>query len=288
MRPTPEMASWKGQLFEERSDIPLEGRVRDYAELVKQNPADPTAWWKYGVLLQYDQSLNREALEAISRALSYDPLNFTYICDKGWVLLRLNRFEEAASQYALASTIKLYSDEPWYYLGMCHFYLRDYDAAIACYNAIYTLPEKPIDMAATLHWHWLSLCLQGKQDDAAALLRRIHTTDQPQPFVNPFGDVSYAPIYHKACLMYKGWVTPDALLLDARHAGEDVDYNLMAFIAVYLDMTGQKDKARALYEEIYTADKGRSVMTRLVGETRLAVLGGDAEAFVTTGQVLGG
>lgn len=247
------LARKKGQLFEERPHIPLEGRAEEYRRQVAANPGDPWLWRLYGYCLMIDHNLFRESQAAICTALTYDPLRYEYHIARGWNYLKLNRFEDAASSYRFAEALRRDDQEPLYHLAMCRFYLEDYAGAVAIYERMFAKDCAGANWPAVTHYCWVALMMLGRKEDAEAVLWRRPLTDEPAGEANPFGVVLYSPQYYIACLLYKRYIHPEALLVDASYQDPMYALVLKNFVAVYYDMIGNTERAIPLYEELFEA-----------------------------------
>ena len=266
-----------GQLFEEVSEVKPEGRSREWQEKVIQDPENSRNWHLYSYCMMFDQRMYVEGMAAVSTALVFEPLNAEYRFRKGWLYLKLNRFPEATAEFSLWVLLQPNSWSALYHLAMARFYVEDYAGAEELYERIYNCTDTTIDWPAVYHWHWLSLQMQGRPEEADATLNRRDLSDNLEGEENPFGVKYYSPSYYMACLVYKKLISPEGMLCHAKTQGQDYYSVMGTYVAVYYDMLGEKEKAIALYKEcIDIVDPGTpQVLTTVFARRRLKALSGD-------------
>ena len=275
------LAGKHGQLFEEESGIIPEGRAREWFEKVKEDPDNSYYWHLYSYCMMYDQRMFVEAMAAVSTALTIAPLNPDYRFRKGWLYLKLNRFQEATAEFALWVSLQPNSWSAIYHLAMARFYTEDYSGAEALYERIYTCNDPTIDWPAVYHWHWLSLQMQGKPEQADATLYRRDLSDALEGEENPFGVKHKSPAYYMACLVYKNIISPEGMLCHAKTKGNSYYSAIGTYMAIYYDMMGDCEKAIELYKEcIEIVDPDTpQVLTTVFARRRLRLLTGSKHFY---------
>ncbi|MDG2377137.1 MAG: tetratricopeptide repeat protein [Woeseiaceae bacterium] len=126
----------------------------------------------------------------------------------------------------------------WYHLGLAHYLKGDLDLALRVYEMY--RPAMPNDdmLVAFTHWHYMSLRLLGRDDEARAILEPIH---------EDMNVIESMP-YHQLCLLYKGEnETGTVLGSNITAAGGD---SAMYGISNWHYYSGRHDEARVGFEEI--------------------------------------
>lgn len=145
----------------------------------------------------------------------------------------------------------------WYHLGLAHYLKGDLDLALQVYEMY--RPAIPNDdmLVAFTHWHYMSLRLQGRDDEARAILEPIH---------EDMNVIESMP-YHQLCLLYKGEnETGTVLGSNITAAGGD---SAMYGIANWHYYSGRHDDARAGFEEIIEKS-GWASFGRIAAESDLS------------------
>jgi len=145
----------------------------------------------------------------------------------------------------------------WYHLGLAYYLKGDLANALRVYEI--AAPNIPNDdmLVAFTHWHYMSLRLLGRDQDARAVLAPIHETM----------NVIESMPYHQLCLMYKGESeTGTVLASNITEAGGD---SAMYGIANWHYYNDRPDEARAGFEEMIEKS-GWASFGRIAAESDLA------------------
>jgi tetratricopeptide (TPR) repeat protein len=211
------------------------GRQRAVAQLAAAQAAferDPslehTIW--YGRRAAYCLQFNR-ALEIFSAGIARFPDAYALYRHRGHRLISTRRF--AAARADLAHAAALAADQPvelepdgipnrlnrplstghfnvWYHLGLACYLLGDYAAARDAYRTCLQYADNDDGLTATTDWLYMTERRLGDHT-AAALLEPIHHAM----------DLIEDDSYHRRLLMYKGMLTPQALLQPPGDADPD-------------------------------------------------------------------
>lgn len=177
-------------------------RLRAAEISLRENPKDPERWMELGLALA-KMRLMRESVEAFSRGLILDPFHGLLYRHRGHRHLSCWQYEEAASDFTLASRLIPDNWDVWYHLGLSFYLLRDYVRAEAAYKNCYALSEKDDRRIPISDWYWRTLMRLGKKQEAEDVLSRI--TPEMDRGKDGLG-------YHRNLLMYKGLIQPDDLM----------------------------------------------------------------------------
>jgi tetratricopeptide (TPR) repeat protein len=145
----------------------------------------------------------------------------------------------------------------WYHLGLAYYLKGDLDNALRVYEI--ATPQSPNDdmRVANTHWHYMTLRLLGRDEDARAVLGPIHENM----------NVIESMPYHQLCLLYKGESESGTVLTsNITAAGGD---SAMYGIANWHYYNGRRDEAKAGFEEMIEKS-GWASFGRIAAESDLA------------------
>ncbi len=150
----------------------------------------------------------------------------------------------------------------WYHLGFARFAAGDLAGAVEAYRSCMDVCDVRESVVATTHWLYMPLIRLGLWEEAARLLEGIKP-DEPLVEV---GD------YYETLLMYKGSLTPEALLKKARSEGKVRFMTRAHAIGNLYLANGETEKAGKVFREIH--DTGEwSAGVHLLAEAELVRLG---------------
>jgi tetratricopeptide (TPR) repeat protein len=145
----------------------------------------------------------------------------------------------------------------WYHLGLAYYLKGDLDNALRIYEI--STPQSPNDdmRVANTHWHYMTLRLLGRDEDARAVLGPIH---------QDMNVIESMP-YHQLCLLYKG-ESESGTVMGANitaAGGDSARYG----IANWHFYNGRRDEAKAGFEEMIDKS-GWASFGRIAAESDLA------------------
>jgi tetratricopeptide (TPR) repeat protein len=145
----------------------------------------------------------------------------------------------------------------WYHLGLAYYLKGDLDDALRVYEI--ATPQSPNDdmRVANTHWHYMTLRLLGRDDDARAVLG---------PIRDDMNVIESMP-YHQLCLLYKGESESGTVMTSNITAagGDSARYG----IANWHFYNGRRDEAKAGFEEMIEKS-GWASFGRIAAESDLA------------------
>jgi tetratricopeptide (TPR) repeat protein len=145
----------------------------------------------------------------------------------------------------------------WYHLGLAYYLKGDLDNALRIYEI--STPQSPNDdmRVATTHWHYMTLRLLGRDEDARAVLG---------PIQEDMNVIESMP-YHQLCLLYKGESESGTVMGSNITAagGDSARYG----IANWHFYNGRRDQAKAGFEEMIDKS-GWASFGRIAAESDLA------------------
>jgi tetratricopeptide (TPR) repeat protein len=145
----------------------------------------------------------------------------------------------------------------WYHLGLAYYLKGDLENALRIYEI--ATPQSPNDdmRVANTHWHYMTLRLLGRDDDARAVL---------EPIREDMNVIESMP-YHQLCLMYKGESESGTVMTSNITAagGDSARYG----IANWHFYNGRRDEARRGFEEMIESS-GWASFGRIAAESDLS------------------
>ncbi|HET7696027.1 MAG TPA: tetratricopeptide repeat protein [Vicinamibacterales bacterium] len=187
-----------------------------------KNPDDPDATIWLGRRQAY-LGRYREAIETYSEGIEKHPDDARLYRHRGHRYLTVREFPKAIADFTRAAA--LVAGQPdqvepdgqpnarniptstlqsniYYHLGLAHYLTGDWARAADAYARCMTVSKNPDMLVATTYWYHLALARQGRMADAARLLQPI-SADM---------EIIENASYHRLLRMFKGELTPDALL----------------------------------------------------------------------------
>ncbi|MGI9260551.1 MAG: tetratricopeptide repeat protein [Woeseiaceae bacterium] len=145
----------------------------------------------------------------------------------------------------------------WYHLGLAYYLKGDLDNAVRVYEvADPNMPNDDMRVAFT-HWHYMSLRMLDRDDEARAVLGPIH---------EDMNVIESMP-YHQLCLLYKGESESGTVLgANITAAGGD---SAMYGLANWHYYNGRHDEAKAGFEEMLEKS-GWASFGRIAAESDLS------------------
>jgi len=206
----------------------------------------------------------REAIAVFSEGLIRFPGSYRLLRHRGHRYLSIRQFAKAAADFEKAAS--LVRSEPleveadgvpnkagvplsntqfniFYHLGLAHYLAGDWAKAEAAYRECLVWSKNDDSIAATTDWLYLTLRRAGKPEAAAKVLETI----------SPKMKIIENAAYRHRLLMYKGILTPEALL---GPKPDESEAELRANAAIYHYGLAQR--------ELWAGDKG-AAKTRLEG-----------------------
>mgnify|MGYP001821435283 FL=1 len=145
----------------------------------------------------------------------------------------------------------------WYHLGLAYYLKGDLDNALRIYEI--ATPQSPNDdmRVANTHWHYMTLRLLDRDEDARAVLG---------PIREDMNVIESMP-YHQLCLLYKGESESGTVMASNITAagGDSARYG----IANWHFYNGRRDEAKAGFEEMIDKS-GWASFGRIAAESDLA------------------
>jgi tetratricopeptide (TPR) repeat protein len=238
----------------------LEANLAEAQARFDDTPDDPENVIWLGRRLAY-LGRYRDAVDVYSRGIEAHPDSFKLYRHRGHRYITLRRFDDAIADLEKASTlIRGVPDEIepdgapnpagvprstshfniWYHLGLAYYLKGDFDNAARAYEACMEFSKANDDsLVATSDWLYMIYRRLGRAEDAARVLEPIRETME----------ILENDSYHKRLLMYKGSLSPEALL-DTEQA-TDLDLATQGYgVGNWYYYNGDHARAREIFERV--------------------------------------
>lgn len=246
--------------FRQRQEELLAAALADH----RADPArlEPLIWVgrRRGYLGRY-----REAVQAFTRAAELHPESPEPLRHRGHRFITLRRLDDAVADLERAAelieggadrvepdglpnarnqpTSTLHTNI-WYHLGLARYLKGDFEAALAAWERCLEASRNPDMLAATVHWHYMTLRRLGRDDAAAALAGRV----------GPGMDIIENEDYYRLVLMYSSGEGAEELLAEARKRGGVAAATVGYGIGNWHLAAGRRERAFEIFREIVSGE----------------------------------
>ena len=185
----------------------------------------------------------REAIDVLTQAIGLEPERMEAYRRRGPKYLDTLQFEHALSDYTHCERADGVSVMSRYRIGMAHYLMQEFDAAIAAFSDSLAIAPQDDDMyIAALYWLVLSQLRAGKMDEAQKTLRQHYRPDMY---------VGHHTAYEKAIRAAAGFAQTADILTELDTEPDDLQYAMTAYgLCVLLESEQEQRKAGALRETL--------------------------------------
>ncbi|MEZ4899708.1 MAG: tetratricopeptide repeat protein [Saprospiraceae bacterium] len=263
------VTSLSGSILKPPTEAP-EVRAKKDKELAEaeknflDHPKDMESLIWYGRRMAYTWEYDK-AIQLFTYGISLDPDNPELYRHRGHRFITTRQFDRAIDDLETAARLaegKPLTTEPdgqpnakniplsnlhfniYYHLGLAYYLTRNYAKAEEAYRKCLGYSNNDDLLCATTDWLYMTLCRQGKMQNASSLLEPI--TKEMNIIENES--------YHKRLLMYKGEMKPEELFGNTQQ--EDT-LNLITQgygVANFYYCTGKKEQALNILKRIVQLD----------------------------------
>lgn len=238
-------AGIQGQVQLDRSKVELSDEVKEIEKKITENPQDIELWIQKGLALS-KQKLFREAVEAYSMYISFNPFNGIVYRHRGHRLISVYRYHEAAADLEMAVRLDPRNWDSWYHLGLAHYLLGDYERAANAYKRCAEITDTDDKLVAVIDWYWMTLTRLGRRTEADALLAPI----------NEDTDCGENYAYLRRILMYKGLIKPEELIVTEGSFIPELEIATQGYgLSNYYYIEGNTEKSNEVLKLIVDAAK---------------------------------
>ena len=233
-----QIATRYGEIHWERTEISLSDEIINLSQQIERDKHNPSLW--LNIAQAYvKQQLFREAVESVSLAISFDAFHAELYIKRGEFLMRLARFEEAASDFSTALTLEPLNTAAGVNLGICSYFMARYHVGIDTISKslLFIHSEDSISYQTASLWIWRLLVNLDKRDEAVAQIRQAVQKE-----------ASDQDIENMLCKLYADMYTVDMALAFMNNISSiESNLKVAAGIMVYLIASGMKEKAKEIY-----------------------------------------
>ncbi|HEX7183759.1 MAG TPA: tetratricopeptide repeat protein [Thermoanaerobaculia bacterium] len=225
----------------------------------------------------------REAIEIFTRGVEKFPRDARFLRHRGHRYITLRDFDRAAAD--LEAAAKLVAGKPdevepdglpnayniptstlqsniWYHLGLAHYFQGDFEEALRAYQECMKVSANPDMQVATSHWLYMTLRRLGRDEEAAAVLAPIRLDMK----------ILENAAYHKLLLMYRGEISPEALLASAVE-GDSLDPATLGYgVGNWHLYNGRRDEAVKVFRDVLATGQW-AAFAYIAAEADLKALG---------------
>ncbi len=239
----------------------MEARLAEARAAHERNPRDADAIIWLGRRTAYLGRFD-ESVRIYTRGLRLHPRDARLLRHRGHRLITLRRFREAAADLTRAArliagrpdevepdgipnarntpTSTLHSNV-WYHLGLAHYLRGDFRSALRAYRECLKVSTNPDMLVATSHWLYMTLRRTRRDREAARLLEPV-TAGM---------DIIENRDYLRLLLLYKGELTPEALLEETARAATPLGNTTVGYgVANWHSYNGRRAEAAALLRRV--------------------------------------
>lgn len=235
----------ENQIFAARDTVEENDKTKAAREAVAADPTNAEKYMALGLALR-GQMFFREALEAYSIGLTYDPFMSLLYRHRGHAYVNLGQYQEAAADFEMGLRIDPKNWDCWYHLGLSYHLMGSYERALKAYETCYALSPTDEYRICTTDWYCMTLMKMGRIDDMRKAAARIHADMEP----------GMSEGYFDRVLVYNGTRNIDEVLAEAA-AKDDHMYATGAYgLAVYEEyVLGNREKAKEILTRIAGRDE---------------------------------
>ena len=216
----------------------LQATLEEAARAVEVDPSNVEAIIGYGRALAGLWRYH-EAIEVYSRGIEAHPDVAMLYRHRGHRYISIRNFEKAASDLAKAAVLNDRDFDIWYHLGLAHYLRGEFDKARSAYKSCLRVAADDDSKIAVSNWLYATLRRLDRKEDAARVLDGISEGMKVEENTS----------YLNLLLFFKGLKTEEDILNSA--ADSELDAATVGYgVGCWHLYSGQKDKARALFEEI--------------------------------------
>lgn len=238
----PNTSSKEAQVMLNRTTKELDPLVLEAKNQVEKDPKNPELWVKYGRALRR-QAMHREAIEAYSLGLTYNPFHPLLYRHKGHTYINIGEYAMSAAIFELALRIDPSDWDCWYHQAVAYYLNKNYELAIKSMTKALEIAEEANDfddIVSCKDWMWLSYTHLGKMEEAAAIVADVELG----------GNTTYSTSYYHRVLCYNKTYTPEEVVAIAEKLDDHMYATYTYGISWFYMVDGEKDKAYAILKNI--------------------------------------
>lgn len=239
----------------------LERKLSEARAAYEKNPRDADALIWLGRRTAYLGRFD-EAIKIFTEGVRKHPRDARMYRHRGHRYITTRRFEEAVKDLERAAKLvakRADEVEPdglpnargvptstlnsniWYHLGLAHYLRGDLPKALGAYRECLKFSKNADMFAATAHWLYMTLRRLKRDDEARQVLELVRDD----------ADIIENQDYQRLLMMYKGRLTPEALMEEAYKKRATVGFATIAYgVGNWRLYTGQGQQAAVLFTQV--------------------------------------
>jgi tetratricopeptide (TPR) repeat protein len=258
----------------------MERKLAEARAAYKKNPRDADALIWLGRRTAYLGRFD-EAIAVFTEGVRKHPLDARMYRHRGHRYVTTRRFDEAVKDLKRAAELvagrpdevepdgqpnargvptSTLNSNVWYHLGLAYYVKGDFKSALGAYRECMKFSKNADMVAATAHWLYMTLRRLKRDEEARQVLELVR--DDAEIIENHD--------YQRLIMMYKGRLTPEALLEEAAKKPDSVGYATVAYgVGNFYYYTGRPEKARKTFFEIVEKSPQRTSFGYIAAEAEL-------------------
>ncbi len=235
------------QIFALRDELTPSEETLKAMDALKADPTDPEKYMQLGLCLRR-QAFFREAIEAYSTGLTYQPFHCLLYRHRGHAYVNIGLYRQAAADFEIGLRIDPMNWDCWYHLGLSYHLMGEYERALKAYYRAYDVSVSDKYRICATDWLCLTLMKMGRLDEMRAAAARI------TPDMIPTSASTEA--YFTRVLVYNGNNSADKVLSEAEARDDHMFATYTYGLAVWFEyVTGEKEKAERILKRIAARDE---------------------------------
>ncbi len=240
-----ERAKRETQVYFDKSNLKPSEEVLEISKRISDDYTNTDLWMDKGIALS-KQMLFREAIDAFSKGLSFNPFHSLSYRYRGHRFISTYEFKQAIADLVLATRLDDMNWDSWYHLGLAYYLDGDFYKAYKAYKRCLEITDYASDhLVAVIDWMYLTLMRLERKDEAKELIEKINQdTQSGENFV-----------YRDRILMYKGEKDPDEVLDIEDQNLSDLELATLGYgVAMHHYFEGKREKTFKIFEKLLEND----------------------------------
>ncbi|AFL83188.1 lipoprotein NlpI, contains TPR repeats [Belliella baltica DSM 15883] len=203
------------------------------------------------------------AIRTFTKAISEHPDAYEPYRHRGHRYISIRKFDKAIEDFNTASQlmegVEIQIEEDgmpnklniplsniqfnvWYHLGLAHYLKADWENALKAYQECLKVSNNDDLIVATLDWYYMTLQKLGRDSEARELLKSIKVNME----------IIENDAYFKRLLLYKGKLTPEALLsVEMTSDEQKLQYVTQGYgLGNYYLSQGDTSQAKSIFQNV--------------------------------------
>ncbi|MFP4457080.1 MAG: tetratricopeptide repeat protein [Clostridia bacterium] len=228
-----------------KSDLEPSEEVLEISKRIEDDYTNTELWMDKGIALS-KQMLFKEAIDAFSMGLSFNPFHSLSYRYRGHRFISTYEFKQAIADLVLATRLDDMNWDSWYHLGLAYYLDGNFEKAYVAYKRCLELTDAGSEhLVAVIDWMYLTLMRLGKNNEAVKLIEKVNEeTPSGENFV-----------YQDRILMYKGEKNPDEVLNIDDQDLSDLELATLGYgVAMHHYFNGNESRTFEIFDKLLEND----------------------------------